>query len=155
MTIEFTVPGRPVPMARPRVTSRGTYTPKRCRDYKAAVAIAAKAAMRGKEPFEGAVHIILQFSFKTPKSWPKNKQAVAGIVGHTSRPDWDNLAKSVTDAMIGIVYKDDSQIETASVDKRYGDSDGVRIVVEEQKSWREYVQTEILSRFRFPDGEAK
>ena len=154
MTIEFTVPGKPVPMARPRVTSHGTYTPQRCRDYKTAVALAAKAAMRGKAPMDGAVHIILQFTFKTPKSWPKVKQACSGIVGHTSRPDWDNLAKSVTDAMIGIVYKDDSQIETASVDKRYGDSDGVRIVVEEQKDWRD-IEKEVLLRFRFPVKEAE
>lgn len=153
MTIEFTVLGRPVPMARPRVTAHGTYTPKRCRDYKTAVALAAKAAMKGKEPITGAVHIILQFSFKTPKSWPKNKQAVADIVGHTSRPDWDNLAKSVTDAMNGIVYKDDSQIETATVDKRYGNADGVHVVVEEKKSWQEYIKTNFLSRFRFPTLE--
>ena len=139
MTIEFTVPGRPVPMARPRVTAHGTYTPKRCRDYKAAVAIAAKAAMQGKEPMEGAVHIILQFTFAIPKSWPKKKRLYGGIVGHTSRPDWDNLSKSVTDACIGIVYNDDSQIVSASVEKRYGDKDGVRIVVEEEVPWERLV----------------
>jgi Holliday junction resolvase RusA-like endonuclease len=139
MTIEFTVPGRPVPMARPRVTARGTYTPKRCRDYKTAVAIAAKAAMRGKKPLEGAVHIILQFTFLIPKSWPKVKRLNGGLVGHTSRPDWDNLSKSVTDALIGIVYNDDSQIVSASVEKRYGDDEGVRVVVEEEVPWERLV----------------
>lgn len=139
MTIEFTVPGRPVPMARPRVTAHGTYTPKRCRDYKAAVALAAKAAMRGKEPFEGAVHIILQFEFAIPKSWPKIKRLHGGLVGHTSRPDWDNLAKSVTDACVGIVYKDDSQIIGASVEKHYGENEGVRVVVEEELPWESVV----------------
>ena len=139
MTIEFTVPGKPVPMARPRVTMHGTYTPKRCRDYKTAVAIAAKAAMRGKEPFEGAVHIILQFEFAIPKSWPKSKRLHGGLVGHTSRPDWDNLAKSVTDACVGIVYKDDSQIIGASVEKHYGENEGVRVVVEEELPWESVV----------------
>jgi len=154
MTIEFTVPGRPVPMARPRVTAHGTYTPAKCREYKQYVAMMARQAMRHHEPMTGAVHLILQFTFQTPKSWTKVKKACADIVGHTSRPDWDNLAKSVTDAMIGIVYKDDSQIETATVDKRYGESDGVRIVVEEQQDWRDYIDNEFLPRFRFPKTEA-
>lgn len=141
MTIEFTVPGRPVPMARPRVTAHGTYTPKRCRDYKDTVRWVAKQAMKmnGGKPLEGALHIILQFTFAIPKSWPKAKRLNGGLVGHTSRPDWDNLSKSVTDACIGVVYNDDSQIVSASVEKRYGDDEGVRVVVEEEVPWERVV----------------
>ena len=138
MTIEFTVPGRPVPMARPRVTAHGTYTPKRCRDYKTAVALAAKAAMKGQEPLTGAVHIILQFAFAIPKSWPKKKRLNGGLVWHTARPDLDNLSKSVTDALIGIVYKDDSQIISANIEKTYAEKDGVRVAVEEVPDMEKY-----------------
>ena len=95
--------------------------------------------MNGGKPFEGALHIILQFTFAIPKSWPKIKRLHGGIVGHTSKPDWDNLSKSVTDACIGIVYNDDSQIVRASVEKRYGDKEGVRVVVEEEVPWERLV----------------
>lgn len=114
MTIEFTVPGKPVPMARPRVTLHGTYTPKECRQYKNLVATVAKSVMRGNdymmfeaEPLECRV----RFIFPLPKT-RKNPWA-------TSRPDLDNLYKAVTDSMIGIVYKDDAQIVRASIEKAY------------------------------------
>lgn len=127
--IEFFVPGKPVPMARPRVTARGTYTPTKSREYKTYVAMMARQAMRHHKPMTGAVSIILQFTFAIPKSWSKKKRAYGCLVGHTSRPDWDNLSKSVTDACIGIVYNDDSQIVRASVEKRYGNKDGVQVVI--------------------------
>ena len=114
MTIEFTVPGRPVPMARPRVTAHGTYTPKTCRIYKHCVESLAKAAMLSNDfaPFENEpLECRVKFIFPLPKS-RKNPWA-------TSRPDLDNLYKAVTDAMNGIVYKDDSQIVRASIEKAY------------------------------------
>ena len=131
MTIEFTVPGKPVPMARPRVTMHGTYTPKRCRDYKTSVAIAAKAAMRGKEPLTGAIIVTMCFRFSLPKSWSKAKRQKweNGKVHFLSRPDIDNLYKSVTDALIGIAYKDDSQIVAAQIIKSYADVDEVAVAV--------------------------
>ena len=121
MTIEFTVPGRPVPMARPRVTSRGTFTPKDCVAYKKVVSMVARNAMRTAEAemFDGEpLECRVRFIFPLPKS-RKNPYA-------TSRPDLDNLYKSVTDAMNGIVYKDDSQIVRAFVEKAYEINGGGR-----------------------------
>lgn len=131
MTIEFTVPGRPVPMARPRVTMHGTYTPKRCRDYKSFVAMAAKAAMKGKKPMDGAICIDISVIYKPPKSWSKKKQetALMGELQPTSRPDLDNIYKAITDALIGIVYVDDAQITYATIGKCYRDVDEVYISV--------------------------
>ena len=123
MQISFTVPGRPVPMARPRVTSRGTYTPKRCRNYKTAVALAAKTAMKGKKPLTGAVMVDLKIAFAVPKSWSKAKQKAA--LGLESRPisrnsgDADNHAKAIMDACTGIVWEDDSQVVNLHVTKWY------------------------------------
>ena len=135
MTIEFTVPGRPVPMARPRVTARGTYTPKRCREYKTAVALAAKAAMNGKKPLEGAVFVEIEVIYKPPKSWPKKKREKAelGLIHPTSRPDLDNIYKAITDALIGIAYRDDAQITYAKIGKCYSyrDVDEVFVAIKE------------------------
>lgn len=124
MTIEFTVPGRPVPMARPRVTAHGTYTPKRCRDYKTAVAIAAKAAMQGKEPMEGALSCDIQLWYAVPKSYTQGKKLAAqhNIIRPIGRNsgDADNHAKAIMDACTGIVWRDDSQVVKLSVMKLYG-----------------------------------
>ena len=126
MTIEFFVPGKPVPMARPRVTARGTYTPKRCRDYKAAVAIAAKAAMIGKKPLEGAVVCRIELYFNVPKSYACGKHLAArhNVIKPTGRNtgDADNHAKAVLDALKGICWADDSQVTRLIVEKRFTDT---------------------------------
>ena len=126
MTIKFTVPGRPVPMARPRVTMHGTYTPKRCRDYKAAVAIAAKVAMVGRKPLEGAVACRIELYFNVPKSYACGKHLAAkhNVIKPTGRNfgDADNIAKSITDAVKGICWADDSQVTRLIVEKRFTDT---------------------------------
>ena len=125
MTIEFTVPGRPVPMARPRVTAHGTYTPKRCRDYKTAVAIAAKAAMCGKEPLEGAVSCWIDLYFDIPQSYTQGKKLAArhNVIKPVGRNtgDADNHAKAILDALKGICWADDSQVTRLMVFKRFSD----------------------------------
>lgn len=121
--IEFFVPGKPVPMARPRVTRTGhAYTPKNCADYKSLVAAFARDVMRGKELYDGEVWVEIGFFFPMPKSWSKKKQNKMFGEGITSRPDMDNLYKAVTDAMNGIVYRDDAQITFSLMRKRYTDS---------------------------------
>ena len=126
MQISFTVPGKPVPMARPRVTAHGTFTPKRCRDYKAAVALAAKVAMVGKKPMDGAVVCRIELYFNVPKSYTQGKRLSAkhNIIKPTGRNfgDADNIAKSITDAVKGICWLDDSQITRLIVSKRFTDT---------------------------------
>ena len=126
MTIEFVVPGRPVPMARHRVTMHGTYTPKRCRDYKTAVTIAAKAAMVGKKPLEGAVSCRIELYFNVPKSYACGKHLAArhNVIKPTGRNtgDADNHAKAVLDALKGICWADDSQVTRLVVFKRFSDT---------------------------------
>jgi Holliday junction resolvase RusA-like endonuclease len=126
MTIEFTVPGKPVPMARPRVTAHGTYTPKRCRDYKTAVALAAKAAMISKKPLEGAVVCRIELYFDVPKSYTKGKRLAAqhNVIKPVGKNtgDADNHAKAILDALKGICWADDSQVTRLIVEKRFTDT---------------------------------
>jgi len=42
-------------------------------------------------------------------------------------PDTDNLAKFIMDALNGVYYKDDSQVYSLEVLKRYGEEDSVRV----------------------------
>lgn len=127
------VPGEPVPKARPRMTRNGhVYTPKRTADYEAAV----KAAWRetGAEKWhEGDLFIHLYFYLPIPKGYSKGKAelAKAGEIRPCKKPDWDNLAKAVCDALNGLAYEDDKQITDARVSKRYGEKPGVLITIVE------------------------
>lgn len=93
MTITFTVPGNPIPKARARVLRTGrTYTPRSTQEHEETVRIAAiKAGVKKVE--EGPVRLVLHFYRE-----------------NALRCDFDNLAKTVTDALNGIAYEDDSQI---------------------------------------------
>lgn len=77
-------------------------------------------------PVEGPVRLWLVFMFPMPKSAPKNRPPA----WKETKPDYDKLARLVADALTGIIYRDDSQIASAIVDKRYGDEAGVAIAVE-------------------------
>lgn len=70
-------------------------------------------------PFEGVRGLItLRFNMKKPASYPKR------IVDHTKRPDFDNLAKAVVDALVqGRILKDDGLITDATIQKRYADDE--------------------------------
>jgi Holliday junction resolvase RusA-like endonuclease len=67
-----------------------------------------------------------------PASWSNKKRdaALAGIVRHTGRPDFDNFAKIGCDALNGIVWADDSQIVEARIVKLYSESPSLRIEVQ-------------------------
>ena len=69
-----------------------------------------------------------------PKSWPKKRQGMAinDILLLTSARvgDVDNLLKTVTDAINGIVYEDDRQIITATATKLYTAKGSARTIIE-------------------------
>lgn len=112
------VPGTPVPKARPRLGKGGhTYTPKKTKDYELELKLMARSEMRGRKPFDGVLTIELCFHLPRPENWPKWKQNES-YVGHTSKPDWDNLSK-IIDGLNGVVWIDDAQITDAHVYKRY------------------------------------
>ncbi len=58
-------------------------------------------------------------------SWPKKRAAAAKW--RTSKPDADNLAKIVADAMNAIVFADDAQVASLIVQKTYGPLAGVTV----------------------------
>jgi len=117
---------RPKPAPRPRVTRNGTYNTKEYTQYKKLIQMAYKA--RNKEqPTEQPIYMKIDFFFAIPKSWSKKKKETAKW--HTSRPDTDNLVKSIKDALNGVVYKDDSQVSVLFARKQYAAFDGVKIEI--------------------------
>ena len=140
MAVEFFVPGQPVGKGRPRATVRAgrarLYTPAKTEKYEARVALFAQQAMAGRPVMAGPVALSVTALFPIPPSWPKKRQAAAraGTEQHTKRPDADNCAKAILDGLNGVVWKDDSQVVTLSIEKRYSDRPGVLVMVMEART---------------------
>jgi Holliday junction resolvase RusA-like endonuclease len=107
--IEFTVPGNPVPKGRPRLGRGHTYTPKRTQEAENVVRSVAQLAE--VIPLVDSIVMTLDFFLPIPKQWSKAKtqSAMIGTI-RPGRPDLDNLAKTVMDALNEIAFADDSQI---------------------------------------------
>lgn len=132
--IEFTVKGKPVGKGRPRFTRTGhTYTPEKTRAYEAAVAWECRKAMKGKLPSELPQNVSVEVMVKPPKSWTKTKtkNALGGLIA-PGRPDIDNYLKAVLDGCNGVAFLDDSQVVAVYATKRYAETDGVRVIIEEK-----------------------
>ncbi len=141
--ISLFVSGEPVPKGRPRFrrlpnsTHVQTYTDQRTATYEQSVGwqvrdqitrLTVAGQLAGIElPLCGRVLISLRFNFVKPKSYPKKRNT------HLVKPDFDNLAKSVRDALQTVaVIKDDTLITDATVQKRYeepGHPEGVEIKI--------------------------
>ncbi|MDR3348819.1 MAG: RusA family crossover junction endodeoxyribonuclease [Acidaminococcales bacterium] len=134
MIVRFTVPGEPVAQGRPRFARAGkaavAYDPQKSRDFKFLVRLVA-AAHKPPELFAGPVSLCVLVYRQVPKSWGKKKTALAlaGKIRPTTKPDLDNYAKGVKDALNGIVWRDDSQVTDEFCQKRYAAAPRVDVEV--------------------------
>jgi Holliday junction resolvase RusA-like endonuclease len=115
--LEFWVEG--TPKAQPRVKAfargrhAGVYTPDTADGWKAEVRRAALAKCSTPEPLRGPLLVFLTFVMPRPKSRKVD-------YWHTSRPDVDNLAKAVLDALGDAgIWGDDAQVARMVVQKIY------------------------------------
>lgn len=130
--IKFTVPGIPVSKARPRVTRTHTYTPQKTKDYEDLVRWSCKNVYKG-EPLEGSIRINILLYMYIPKKVSEKRRALKEqrVILPIKQPDWDNMAKSITDALNKLAYKDDNQIVEAHVYKYYSVEPRAEIMIQE------------------------
>jgi Holliday junction resolvase RusA-like endonuclease len=126
--IAFTIPGEPVAFARSGGNGKVRFTPPKQRDFMGVIKTFASRAMAGQEPIEGAVEMNVRAVYLTPSSWSAKKKSAARW--KTSKPDADNLAKLLKDAMNAIVFRDDAQVASLSVQKVYGPIAGITVSVQ-------------------------
>ena len=130
-TIGFFVPGEPRGTARHRTTRSGhTYTPQATTAARAEIAAAYLDTVGAGFPHEGPVELDIVACFPVRASWPKWKRELVECgedVPCCTKPDFDNIAKLVSDALNGIAYKDDSQIHSATVSKMYATTPGLHV----------------------------
>lgn len=120
MKVRFTIPGVPVPKARPRVVRGHAFTPKKTKDYEALVKDVYRLTV-GEYLGDSAIVATIDLYFPIPESYSKSKKRriAEGEIKHTKRPDVDNCAKAILDALNEIAYKDDSQIVESRIAKHY------------------------------------
>jgi len=111
--ISFTVYGTAVAEARARHSgTRGgrPYTPPNTAAWRLCIREEA-LKHRPEVPLDEPLAVVAVFYSSPPKS--KKKQYPTG------RPDCSNLIKAVEDALLGVIYRDDSCIVSLDVHKRY------------------------------------
>lgn len=111
------------------------YTDSETVAYEEALAGAGREAMAGAglipDPFDGPLTCSVEAFVPIPESWSAKKKAaaVAGDIAPTSKPDGDNYAKCVGDALNKICWLDDSQIIMWQILKQYSDFPRLRVSV--------------------------
>lgn len=120
--VQFNVSGSPQGKARARTLKSGrSYTPKKTVDYENLVRSCFLKSEHetwfDKEPL--SVQIIAHYGI--PKSTTKKDRALIADYKllPTKKPDTDNIAKIVCDALNGVAYGDDAQIVRLFVSKDY------------------------------------
>ena len=127
----FTVPGEPKGKGRPRFTRFSTpYTPENTVSYEEKVRLAFWEKC-GTELINRDIPLTLEITavFAVPESTSKKRrtQMLAWAILPTKKPDADNIAKIIADALNGVAWHDDAQITEMHVRKVYGEIPEVRV----------------------------
>lgn len=148
--VAFTIPGEPGYKGRPRANTlwrRGAdgkpelvtrpgkdgrripvlavSTPKDTEDWEGTVRSYAVSAMRAVEGvlLDGPLSVTIRTYYSRPKYLSKGKRPKPPVPKHT-KPDYDNVAKAITDALNGIVYPDNGRIAFARIECWYAAGEG-------------------------------
>lgn len=135
MIYEFLVPGPITGKARPRMNTRTgkAYTPSKTKNYEYEI----KQWFINKYPnfktLETRLKIQIIAYYDIPKSTTKKKaeKMERQIISPTKKPDIDNIAKIVLDALNKLAYKDDTQVTKLELEKVYADQAKLYISIEE------------------------
>ena len=129
--IAFTVSGDPVPQPRPRESTRGgfarAYVPASHPVHAFRQAVALSATIAGLGPITEPIQVCVISVFQRPKSHMTGRGVIKATAPRLPRPDVDNLAKAVLDALGD--FFDDTLVESLQVSKSYGDVAYTKVVV--------------------------
>lgn len=137
--LSFTIPGAPRGKGRPRATRFGKgvrlYTDAKTASYESLVALAAQAALAGRDPLSGPLCMSVLVKLQVPASASKRARAdmLEGRHPPTKKPDLDNVVKSVLDGCNGVAFGDDAQVCWINAGKIYAERPGVDVVISSDK----------------------
>ena len=135
MIYEFEVPGKITGKGRPRVntTTAIAYTPAKTKEYEELVKQYFIIKYRRINPLEGRIKINITTYFSVPKNTSKKQEEnmLNNTISPTKKPDIDNIAKIILDALNKLAFKDDNQITKLEIEKKYGTEEKISVKVEE------------------------
>ena len=130
---QFIVPGAPRGKQRPKVTRNGAYTPEETKRYEQKVLACFLNEYPRMKPIRSGVNVHITAFFEIPKSYGKarRERILNGLERPTKKPDADNIAKIILDALNGKVILDDKQVVVLTVKKHYSTIPRVEVLIEE------------------------
>ena len=135
MIYEFEIPGKITGKGRPRVntTTAIAYTPAKTKEYEELVKQYFIIKYRRINPLEGRIKINITAYFSVPKNTSKKQEEnmLNNTISPTKKPDIDNIAKIILDALNKLAFKDDNQITKLEIEKKYGTEEKISVKVEE------------------------
>lgn len=133
--LKIIIDGEPQGKARPRMNThtKRTYTPAKTRAYEEHIKMCYILQGQGKNYGESALRVALYMYYKIPKSDSKatKQNKLNNKIRPTKKPDCDNVAKVILDALNGVAYKDDSQVVELECNKYYSEDPRVEILINE------------------------
>ncbi len=135
MEYQFIVEGKIVGKERPRVNMNTgiVYTPGRTKEYETLVQQSFRIKYPQYKMLKNRIGIDIIAYFKIPKGTSKanTEKMLNDQISPTKKPDIDNIAKSILDAMNRFIIYDDNQVVKISVEKKYDTEDKTYIRVYE------------------------
>lgn len=118
--VRIVIPGSPKGKSRTKFGNGHAYTPEATTEYEQLAGSLYQAA-GGSYFGEEAIVVEIIAGYAVPKRTSKRQQQkmISGTLFPTKKPDADNIAKIILDGLNGIAYKDDKQIVSCMVTKKY------------------------------------
>lgn len=136
--MEFEIVGAPVGKRRPKFSTIHGYAqavkPKEDIFYENLVKLCFQQAKPSDyDLFDKAVKMTICAYFSVPKSFSNKRrsEALEGNISPLTKPDVDNIAKIICDALNNVAYKDDTQIVELTIIKKYAVEPKVKITLSE------------------------
>ena len=118
----FEVPGEPQGKARARMGNGRSYTPQKTVLYENLIKTCFLAE-ENKQTFFNKEPVVMAITayYSIPKSTTKKdrERMINNELFPTKKPDADNIAKVVCDALNGVAYYDDTQVVNLMIKKKY------------------------------------
>lgn len=130
----FFIAGEVQAKQRPKFNGRFAYTPKETVSYENLVKLQYQAQCGNYRYPDDVPLIVAIFVYIEPPQSASNIKKTR-MLNHAEyplkKPDVDNVAKIILDALNGIAYRDDKQVVTLIVKKSYAGESGVGVTISE------------------------
>lgn len=133
MQLDFIIKGKTKAKQSVKFTSGGIkYTPKDIVEYANLVKMSFISTFPAWNPsqfIDQPLSVVINVYKQIPASYSnkKRERALAGKIRPTVKPDCDNIAKNINDALNGIAYPDDKQIVSLTINKFYALDERVEV----------------------------